>query len=90
MSECYKDIGREVGMAGTQNGALYKRVRDAAMPVLADGATVLSFGWNSTGMGQKRGFELVEILMVAHGGGHNDTICVAERRTPDAQDYNFG
>lgn len=91
MSECYKDVGREVGMAGTQNGALYKRVRDAAMSVLADGATVLSFGWNSAGMGQKRGFELVEILMVAHGGGHNDTICVAERRVPAApEDYNFG
>lgn len=79
MSECYKSVGLEVGMAGTQNGALYKRVRDAAVPILSTNATCLSFGWNSAGMGQKRGFEIIEILLVAHGGGHNDTICVAER-----------
>ncbi len=83
ISECYKNVGREVGMEGTQNGALYKRVRDAAMPLLADDAVVLSFGWNSAGMGTKRGFEIIEILLVAHGGGHNDTICVAERRQKD-------
>ena len=84
ISEAYQSVGREVGMAGTQNAALYKRVRDAAMQVLAPDATVLSFGWNSAGMGVKRGFEIAEILLVAHGGAHNDTICVAERRTaPD-------
>jgi hypothetical protein len=38
---------------------------------------VLSFGWNSAGMGDF--FEPVELLLVAHGGAHNDTICVAER-----------
>ena len=38
---------------------------------------VLSFGWNSTGMGS--GFEPVEIMLVAHGGAHNDTICFAEK-----------
>lgn len=80
ISECYKSIGREVGMAGTQNGALYKRVRDAVMPILSEDAVVLSFGWNSAGMGAKRGFEIIELLLVAHGGGHNDTICLAERR----------
>lgn len=81
ISECYKHVGREVGMAGTQNGALYKRVRDAAMPCLSPDAVVLSFGWNSAGMGTKRGFEITELLLCAHGGGHNDTICVAERKT---------
>ncbi len=83
ISECYKSIGREVGMAGTQNGALYKRVRDAAMPLLSVDAVVLSFGWNSAGMGEKRGFDIIEIMLVAHGGGHNDTICIAERRRPE-------
>ncbi len=80
MSECYKSVGREVGKEGTQNGALYKRVRDALLSVLTPEALVLSFGWNSAGMGEKRGFEILEIFLVAHGGGHNDTICVAERR----------
>lgn len=80
MSECYKRMGLEVGMKGTQNAALYSRVRDAAVALLADNATVLSFGWNSAGMGQKRGFEIAEIVLVAHGAGHNDTICLVERK----------
>jgi methylase of polypeptide subunit release factors len=80
ISECYKQVGREVGMAGTQNGALYKRVRDAADSILQPGGIILSFGWNSNGMGKTRGYEMLEILLVAHGGGHNDTICLAERK----------
>lgn len=80
ISECYQQVGRAVGVEGTQNAALYKRVRDAAMPLFRPGAVVLSFGWNSAGMGTGRGFEIEEILLVAHGGAHNDTICVAERK----------
>ncbi len=85
ISECYKAIGLEVGMKETQNAALYARVRTAIMPLLSDGATVLSFGWNSAGMGVGRGFELVEILLCCHGAGHNDTICLAEHRLPPAK-----
>lgn len=80
ISECYKSIGMEVGMKETQSALLYKRVRDAAMPLLAPDATVLSFGWSSVGMGKKRGFEIIEIMLCCHGGAHNDTICVAEKR----------
>lgn len=80
ISECYKSIGKEVGMKETQNAALYARVRNAMLPLLVDGARVLSFGWNSSGMGEKRGFALEEVMLVAHGAAHNDTICLAERR----------
>ena len=89
ISEVYKSVGREVGMAGTQNGALYRRVRDALDTVMAPGAVVLSFGWNSAGMGVKRGYEIIEILLCAHGGGHNDTICVAERKLANLFDHNI-
>lgn len=41
----------------------------------------ISFGWNSGGLGKKRGFEITRILLVAHGGMHNDTICTVEKRT---------
>jgi hypothetical protein len=80
ISEVYKSVGREVGMKGTQSALLYQRVRDAAIPVLSSDAVVLSFGWNSVGMGRRHGFELLEILLCCHGGAHNDTICIAERR----------
>lgn len=81
ISEVYKSVGREAGMAETQNGALYKRVRDAIDLLIAPGGIVLSFGWNSNGMGKMRDYEIIEIMLVAHGGGHNDTICMAERKT---------
>jgi len=89
ISECYKSIGLEVGREGTQNALLYKRVRSAVLPVLTEGGIVLSFGWNSVGMGRSRGFEQIEILMVCHGGAHNDTICIAERRFPKSQGELF-
>lgn len=81
ISECYKSIGLEVGTKETQNAALYSRVRTAALPILTEEAVVLSFGWNSVGMGKKHGFEIIEMLLVCHGGAHNDTICLAEKRT---------
>ncbi len=80
ISECYKEAGITVGMKDTQNAALYGRVKAALLPLLAPGATVLSFGWNSAGMGIKHGFEISEVLLVAHGAAHNDTICLAETR----------
>lgn len=80
ISECYALSGIKVTMKDTQNAALYKRVRDAVFTIASPNAIVLSFGWNSSGMGITRGFEIIEILMVCHGGAHNDTICIAECR----------
>ena len=80
IAECYKSIGLKVGTEETQNARLYKRVRDALDPLIVPGGIVLSFGWSSNGMGIKRGYELLGILLVAHGGAHNDTICIAEKK----------
>lgn len=68
-------------MTDTQSAVLYSRVKAAIVPLLSPNARVISFGWNSCGMGKKLGFEPIEYMLVAHGGAHNDTICVAERRT---------
>lgn len=81
IAECYQQIGRTVTMQDTQS-SFWKKVRDAAVPILTDDAIVISCGWNSSGMGRKRGFELLEILMVCHGGAHNDTIVTVEKRLP--------
>lgn len=85
ISECYQEAGIKCGMKETQNAALYSRVKNALAEVLTDDAIVLSFGWNSAGMGQKHGFEKIEIMLCCHGGAHNDTICVAERKTMNQQ-----
>jgi hypothetical protein len=81
--ECYAAAGLKAGMKDTQNAALYARVRKAARKLCRPGTVVLSFGWNSAGMGQ--GFKRLEMLLVAHGGAHNDTICVAEEMVAEAQ-----
>jgi hypothetical protein len=80
ISECYKGMGLKVGMKETQNATLYARVKNAAMPRIVAGGIVICCGWNSGGMGEKRGFELLEIMLVAHGGAHNDTIVTVERK----------
>lgn len=80
ISECYQGVGKPVGMKETQSARLYKSVRDGLDRVLVHGGIALSFGWNSAGFGKTRGYEILEILLVAHGGAHNDTICVAERK----------
>jgi hypothetical protein len=83
ISECYKSFGREVTTEDTQNASLYRRVRKAFEPMLYPGGIVLSFGWNTVGMGD--GWEILEVQLVCHGGAHNDTICMAERRIDPPQ-----
>ena len=34
--------------------------------------------WNTNGIGKKYGFEIIEILDVAHGSMHNDTLVTVE------------
>jgi hypothetical protein len=80
ISESYKGIGKEVTQQDTQNARLYRRVRDAMDFIIPIGGIVLSFGWNSTGMGKGRNYEIIEIMLVNHGAAHNDTICMAERK----------
>lgn len=77
ISECYAAAGLKANQRDTQNSALYKRVKDAIRPLCKPGSIVMSFGWNSAGMGGD--WETLEILLVAHGGAHNDTICVVQR-----------
>lgn len=77
IKDCYAESGKSFGMIDAQNGLLYASVRTAARRLCKKGTVVLSFGWNSCGMG--KGFEIEEIMLVAHGGAHNDTICMAER-----------
>lgn len=81
ISECYKGIGLTVGMKETQSALLYSQVKDAFAPKLQVGAIVISCGWSSVGFGIGRGFRQVELLMVCHGGAHNDTIVVVEEKT---------
>ena len=80
ISECYKEIGIKVTQKHTQIASFYKEVKDAADKLVEKNGIVLSFCYNSVGMGIKRGYQIEEILLVASGGCHNDVICLAERK----------
>ena len=67
-------------VTGEFRRARYFSMTDRLKESSGAGAIVLSFGWNSAGMGKWSGFEQIELLLVCHGGAHNDTICLAERR----------
>lgn len=77
VSECYKSVGKEVTSETTQSSWRAKHLDEIAR-ITKNGGICISFGWNTNGVGKKRGFEQQEILIVSHGGSHNDTLCLAE------------
>lgn len=77
--EAYNGVGKKVVEADTQS-SFYARVKNIASAKLVPGAIVCSFGWNSNGFGKSRGFELLRVLLVAHGAHIHDTICTIERK----------
>ena len=81
MKECYDFDG---ALKHGMNAKLYAECRAAIRRLCKKGTVVMSFGWNSCGMGE--GFTPVELLLVAHGGAHNDTICFVEEMTHEQLD----
>lgn len=79
VSESYKKFDMTVNRETTSNKYWARQKREIAR-IVKPGGFVISFGWNSNGIGNKYGFEKVEILLVAHGSQHNDTICVVEQK----------
>lgn len=79
VSEVYKSFGLSVNMQTTQASYWSNQKKEIARIVKDDGI-VITCGWNSGGIGKKYGFDIIEILLVPHGGWHNDTIVTVERK----------
>lgn len=77
VSECYKKIGKTVNMQTTQSSYWSEQKKEIAR-IVKKGGKVITCGWNSGGIGKSNGFEIIEILLVPHGGWHNDTIVTVE------------
>lgn len=77
ISECYKNVGMPVNQETTQSTFWSSHKKEIAR-IVKTGGKVISFGWNSGGIGKYLGFEITRILLVYHGGHHNDTICTVE------------
>lgn len=77
VSECYKHIGYNVTQETTR-ASFWGNHKKEISRIVKPGGKVITFGWNSGGIGMKYGFEIKNILLVPHGGWHNDTICTVE------------
>jgi len=88
ISECYKKFGLSVNME-TTSAIFWTKLKTEISRICKPDSIVISFGWNSGGIGKNNGFEQIEILLVAHGGIHNDTICTVERKLTTQQNKLF-
>ncbi len=84
VSECYNDVGYNVTWDTTKASFWGNHKREISR-IVKQGGKVITFGWNSGGIGMKNGFQIKRILLVPHGGWHNDTICTVEIKKKDIE-----
>ena len=80
VQECYNDFGYNVTNEET-SGLFWGNQKREISRIVKVGGKVLTFGWNSGGIGKKYGFEITRILLVPHGSWKHDTICTVEVKT---------
>lgn len=80
VSEFYHHFRYNVTEKTTQS-SFWSNQKKEISRILKPGGKVITFGWNSGGIGRKYGFDITRILLVAHGGWHNDTICTVEQKS---------
>lgn len=84
VSECYNNVGYNVTWDTTKASFWGNHKREISR-IVKIGGKVITFGWNSGGIGYKYGFEIERIMLIPHGGWHNDTICTVEIKTHDGE-----
>lgn len=77
LKENYDSRGEHLG---DTTSAVQRRWKDEIARVIKPRGKCISFGWSSGGLGKKRGFVITRILLVNHGGSHNDTIVTVEKK----------
>lgn len=78
--EIYESVGRDFTLHDSQDVGRWTMLRAGLAALLRPEGICVSCGWNTQGLGKKNGVEIVEILLVCHGGAHNDTIVTVERK----------
>ena len=78
LAECFEENGHNLAQAGTQS--FWHKARDDLNEVIKPGGIVISFGWSSVGMGKRRGYQLIDGLLMCHGSDRPDTIAVVEQK----------
>lgn len=77
VKEVYTTLHRTVTMSDTQ-ASYWSSFKKEISRVLKPNGICISFGWSSNGIGKVNSMQIIEILLVAHGGSKNDTIATVE------------
>lgn len=85
VKEVYESVGKHFGVTDQWNTGRWTKERKLIASLQPPGGITISCGWNSQGLGLQNGYEQVELLVVCHGGAHNDTIVTVERKVESAQ-----
>jgi hypothetical protein len=74
-----KEVYESKGLALTQHmtQSYWHDIEQEWGRIIKPGGKVIKFGWNS---GRIKGFEITRILLVVHGGHHNDTIVTVQTK----------
>jgi hypothetical protein len=80
LKEHYDEYPESKSLYYTTKCNYWSNQKDVISRIVKPNGIVISFGYDSNGIGKNRGFELIEILLVAHGGCHHDTIITVERK----------
>ena len=76
--QCYNGYGMDKLDIKPTSMKYWSEVKNQMQRIIALGGLAICCGWSSMGLGKNRGFEMVEILLVPHGGSKNDTIITVE------------
>jgi len=78
VKECYNKIGYSA--QETNYTLTFIKIKKRIAELILPGGYVVSCGWNTVGIGRRLGFHIKEILLICHGGYHNDTIVTVEQK----------
>lgn len=77
LKESYEGVGMALTMEDTQS--YFTGIRRELSRVIKPGGVCVSFGWNSIGASGEE-FVKEQLALINHGGNHNDTIVLWERK----------
>jgi hypothetical protein len=75
MKEVYDGIGIKLN---DTKSSVWTNWKKEISRIVKPGGRVISFGWNTNGIGKTLGFKKKRIMIVSHGGIHNDTLVCLE------------
>lgn len=72
---------KSMEMYNGHKNSRFNEVKNNLPLILIPNGEVITFGYHSVSMGNVRGFDINEILLMSHGGAIHDTIATLEQRT---------